>query len=129
MTIQSFLVFLPAMLSGGLLIHLMWPERDPAALLLKASLGAGLGLGLSSILYFLSLLIAPGKVNLFPVTLAAFISLVGRGLAARARALESSASTASHAPARELDCFRGAGGVLDDLDLREPRRGTAAGRF
>ena len=75
MTLQSFLVFLPAMLSGSLLIHLLWPEREPAALLLKASLGAGLGLGLASILYFISLLLMPGKVNLLPVTLAVLAAL------------------------------------------------------
>ena len=73
MTLYSFLIFLPGILSGGLILHWLWPERQFFALLLKASLGMGLGMGLSSILYFLSLMIAPGKVNIFGVTLALLI--------------------------------------------------------
>lgn len=65
MTITSLLIFLLPALIGGLSLHLLWPKRNGLALLLKASLGIGAGLGLSSILFFLSLLLAPGKINMF----------------------------------------------------------------
>ena len=53
----GFLVYLPSVLAGGLLIHQLWPGNQPARLLIKLGLGTGLGLGLTSLLYFLSLLI------------------------------------------------------------------------
>ena len=60
---SPLLLKLPALV-GGLVIHWLWPDRRPMAVLLKASLGIGLGLGISSILYFVSLLIAPGRLNM-----------------------------------------------------------------
>jgi hypothetical protein len=53
----GFLVYLPSVLAGGLLIHQLWPGNQSARLLIKLGLGTGLGLGLTSMLYFLSLLI------------------------------------------------------------------------
>lgn len=70
MTLYNFLLFLPGVLSGMLIIHLIWREGGPFALLLKASLGTGLGLGINSIFYFFSLVIAPGKLNILPLMLA-----------------------------------------------------------
>lgn len=46
--------FLP-IATGGLLIHLIWPDRDGKILVFKAFLGIGIGLGISSLLYFLYL--------------------------------------------------------------------------
>lgn len=50
-------VFLLPVLIGGMLVHLLWPDRDVKAFLLKAALGLGIGLGLWSLLYFLYLLL------------------------------------------------------------------------
>src|SRR5512141_2159396 len=54
--ILGFLVYLPAALAGGLLVHALWHGTQPAHLLLKFGLGIGLGLGLTSLLTFLILL-------------------------------------------------------------------------
>jgi hypothetical protein len=54
--VLGFLVYLPAVLAGGLLIHALWHGTQPARLLLKLGLGIGLGLGLTSLLTFLILL-------------------------------------------------------------------------
>lgn len=64
MTLLSFITFIPTILLGTLIVHLIWPEKSLSAILLKFSLGTGLGLGISSILYFLVLHIAPGRVNM-----------------------------------------------------------------
>jgi hypothetical protein len=55
--LRGFLVYLPSVIAGGLLIHGLWPGNQPARLLIKLGLGTGLGLGLTSLLYFLCLLI------------------------------------------------------------------------
>ena len=75
MTLASFFVLLPGVLSGGLLVHLLWPDRRLSALLLKASLGAGLGLGLSSLLHLGSLVVSGGRILILPVTLALLVLL------------------------------------------------------
>lgn len=64
MTLFSFLAYVPAIILGTLIVHLLWSEKFPSSLLIKASLGVGLGLGLSSILYFIVLQIAPGRINM-----------------------------------------------------------------
>jgi hypothetical protein len=56
--------FLPAIMSGALLVHILWPDRGFWALVTKVFLGVGIGLGLRSLLYFLYLLVLPGR-NLF----------------------------------------------------------------
>ena len=61
MILQSFLVYLPAWIAGFGAAHLLWKDDRPAALLLKASAGIGLGLGITSCLYFLRLLLFPGQ--------------------------------------------------------------------
>ena len=61
MILQSFLVYLPAWIAGFGAAHLLWKNDRPAALLLKASAGIGLGLGITSCLYFLRLLLFPGQ--------------------------------------------------------------------
>lgn len=54
------MVLFPPILSGGLFVHLLWPERDAKILFFKAFLGIGVGLGLSSLLYFLYMLFFAG---------------------------------------------------------------------
>ena len=49
-------IFLLPILTGGLVIHLIWPERAARILVFKAFLGIGIGLGIWSLLYFLYLL-------------------------------------------------------------------------
>ena len=53
MNLQALAVFILPLLTGGLLAHVLWPNRTVAGLLLKGSLGIGIGLGVRSRLYFL----------------------------------------------------------------------------
>ena len=76
MTLLSALIFLPSIFSGTLIVHLLWPEKNLLAYLLKFSLGTGLGLGISSILYFLVLQIAPVHVNMLTVQIILLILLL-----------------------------------------------------
>lgn len=64
MTLLSFFAYAPTIVLGALVIHLIWPEKFPSSVLIKVSLGTGLGLGLSSILYFITLQVAPGRINM-----------------------------------------------------------------
>lgn len=64
MTLLSLLTFIPTVILGTLVVHIVWAEKSISALLLKFSLGTGLGLGVSSLLYFLTLQTAPGRVNM-----------------------------------------------------------------
>jgi len=71
MILQSFATFLPALLAGFGLMHLLWESRGNAwALPLKASLGVGLGLGITSCLYFFRLLLLPGQGGYLLIELA-----------------------------------------------------------
>lgn len=83
MTLLGFLTFIPTILLGTLIVHLIWTETSLPSMLLKLSLGTGFGLGVSSILYFLVLQVAPGRVNmlvlqlflLIPVSIIAYFKL------------------------------------------------------
>jgi hypothetical protein len=48
-------------LSGFLMVHLLWPDRQVENLLLKFFLGVGVGLGASSVQYFLYLFFFAGR--------------------------------------------------------------------
>lgn len=61
MSFLALLVFIPPVLSGGLVVHLMWPDRTKYGLLLTACLGVGIGLGIRSLLYFVYLLLFAGQ--------------------------------------------------------------------
>jgi hypothetical protein len=61
MILKSFVVFLPALIAGLGFVHLFWKNDQLAALALKVFLGIGLGLGITSCLYFLRLLLFPGQ--------------------------------------------------------------------
>jgi len=76
MTLQSFLVLLPAMISGGLLVHLIWSDRAVKSVFFKIFLGIGLGLGLNSLLYFLYLLIFNHPSGFFGVQILVLLALV-----------------------------------------------------
>lgn len=73
----GYLVFLPAILAGGLLVHQLWGGNQPARLLFKFGLGAGLGLGMTSLVTFILLLTTNTISGFFPVQLL----LLGCGLA------------------------------------------------
>ncbi len=81
----SVTVFLLPLWMGMSLAHLLWPERRPAALLFKAFLGIGLGLGLSSLLYFLYLLAFAERRGFVFVQLAVCLVLLGSLLAQERR--------------------------------------------
>ena len=55
----SILIYIPAVVIGFLLVHLLWPERGLWPLLFKLFSGIGLGLGLTSLLYFIILFVMP----------------------------------------------------------------------
>lgn len=61
MILQSFAIFVPALISGFGIVHLLWKSEHAAALALKIFLGIGIGLGITSCLYFLRLLLFPGQ--------------------------------------------------------------------
>ncbi|RPI94597.1 MAG: hypothetical protein EHM40_06095 [Chloroflexi bacterium] len=61
MILQSFAIFALAIAAGIGLIHLLWESNDPWALVLKIFLGIGAGLGITSCLYFVRLLLFPGQ--------------------------------------------------------------------
>ncbi len=54
-------IFLLPILTGGLLVHLLWPDRQVKNLVLKAFLGIGIGLGISSLSYFVYMLLFAGQ--------------------------------------------------------------------
>jgi hypothetical protein len=57
MTPLAILFYALPLVAGALLVHLLWPDRRPSSIVFKLFLGAGLGLGLHSLLYFVHLLI------------------------------------------------------------------------
>lgn len=63
MTIRSLFLLLPTVLSGGVLVHLIWPDKGFKSILLKIFLGVGIGLGLNSLLYFVYLLLSKRQVE------------------------------------------------------------------
>ncbi len=68
-------VLLLPVLSGGLLVHLLWPERKLSLLIFKAFLGIGVGLGLSSLLYFLYMLFFAGQHGFTIIQVLLFLGL------------------------------------------------------
>lgn len=65
----GFLVYLPAVLAGGLLVHALWNGTQPSRLLIQFGLGIGLGLGLTSLITFLILLVTNRLVGFMVVQL------------------------------------------------------------
>ncbi len=54
-------IFLLPILTGGLLVHLLWPERDIKYMVFKAFLGVGVGLGINSLADFLYMSLFAGQ--------------------------------------------------------------------
>jgi hypothetical protein len=75
MSFLDIVILLLPIFSGILLIDLIWPERTLAVLLLKVFLGSGVGLGLSSLLYFIYLLFFAGG-HWFVVVLLVFFHVL-----------------------------------------------------
>ena len=66
MIIIGLFIYFIKLLAGFFLIHLIWDSKEPRALILKFFLGAGMGAGISSLLYFLwSWLAFPNKIYPF----------------------------------------------------------------
>ena len=61
MILESFSIFLLAWAAGVGMAHLAWRSLNPWSLPLKIFLGIGLGLGMTSCLYFLRLVFFPGQ--------------------------------------------------------------------
>jgi hypothetical protein len=76
MNAASAMILALPVLSGGLLVHLIWPEGRLPILFFKAFLGIGIGLGLSSLLYFLYMLAFPTEHWFGYIQLAIFLSLL-----------------------------------------------------
>lgn len=63
MILIALLIYTLKLLAGFFLLHLLWDAKEPKALTIKLFLGAGLGAGLSSLLYFLwSWLTIPDRI-------------------------------------------------------------------
>lgn len=74
MNIPSFLALSLPILTGTLIIHLLWIGKNhPTDLILKLSLGLGVGLGISAMLYFLYLIFFAGKPYFLYVELLLFL--------------------------------------------------------
>ena len=76
MTFLSILVFLPSILSGILIVHLLWPERGWKVIWVKIFLGIGLGLGQASLLDFIYMLLFSNENGFLFVQLALFVGLL-----------------------------------------------------
>ena len=76
MSLLSPAVFILPTLTGALLLHLVWPERKISLLFFKAFLGIGIGLGISSLLYFLYMLLFAGQHWFIFVQIAIVIGLL-----------------------------------------------------
>lgn len=62
MSVLSLLSFSLSILTGALIVHLLWIGKNhPIDLILKLSLGIGVGLGVSALLYFIYLIFFAGK--------------------------------------------------------------------
>lgn len=76
MSLLSLLTFLPPLLTGTLIFHLLWADgKSLSAWLIKLSLGSGLGLGLSSLLYYLHLTIVSPPPFFFVLETAVLLTL------------------------------------------------------
>ena len=77
MSIPSFMAFSLPVLTGALIIHLLWIGKNhPIDLILKLSLGIGMGLGISSLLYFIYLLFFAGKPYFLYVEFVLFLAVL-----------------------------------------------------
>ncbi len=78
--LEALGALLPGILSGILLVALLWDARTPSAILLKVCLGTGIGLGLTSLLYFLYLMVFAGTRWFILVQIVLLLVLLWAGL-------------------------------------------------
>ena len=76
MTLLSILVFLPSILTGILMVHLLWSDRGWKVAWVKVFLGFGLGLGQASLLDFIYMLLFSNENGFLFVQLALFTGLL-----------------------------------------------------
>ena len=76
MTIRSLFLLFPTVLSGGILVHLIWPDKGFKSILLKIFLGVGVGLGMNSLLYFVYLLLSKRQVGFIVFQILGLIILI-----------------------------------------------------
>jgi hypothetical protein len=76
MNFQVLAVFILPLLTGILLAHLVWPDRTLRGVLLKGSLGIGIGLGAQSLVYFAYLLLFAGQNWFIVIQLGAFMAVL-----------------------------------------------------
>ena len=76
MTIRSLFILLPIVLSGGILVHLIWLDKEFKSILLKMFLGIGVGLGLNSFLYFIYLSLSRRQVGFIVFQILGLIILI-----------------------------------------------------
>ena len=77
MNFSILLVLSLPIVTGVLIIHLLWIEKNnPIELILKLSLGIGIGLGISSLLYFVYLILFDASPYFIYVELALFLAVL-----------------------------------------------------
>jgi len=77
MSVLSLLAFSLPVLTGTLIVHILWIDKNhPIDLILKLSLGIGTGLGISSLLYFSYLMVFAAKPYFLYVEIALFLSIL-----------------------------------------------------
>ena len=77
MSVLSLLAFSLPVLTGTLVVHILWIDKNhPIDLILKLSLGIGTGLGISSLLYFSYLMVFAAKPYFLYVEIALFLSIL-----------------------------------------------------
>jgi hypothetical protein len=77
MSVLSLMTFSLPVFTGTLIVHLLWADKNnPIELLLKFSLGIGLGLGISALLYFVYMIFFAGSPYFLYVELALFFTVL-----------------------------------------------------
>lgn len=73
-------LFLIPILSGSLLVHLLWPDRELKSIILQAFLGIGVGLGLNSLSYFIYMSFFAGQHWFLGIQLATLLGLLATSI-------------------------------------------------
>jgi hypothetical protein len=74
------LAFILPILTGALLVHILWPERGLRFLVFKAFLGIGAGLGINSLSYFLYMSFFAGQHWFAAVQVAEFLLVLAAAI-------------------------------------------------
>jgi hypothetical protein len=107
------LIFLLPILTGSLLVHMLWPDRALKNLVLKAFLGIGVGLGIASLSYFLYLSMFAGQHWFIAVQAISLLILLAANLwQERKRAVQALPQWKLGAASRLQYVFAGLSGVI-----------------